>query len=158
MNKCIWCNIPGEEEQWILYESLWWKIYLANKQDYIGRCVVVLKRHCPSLSDLTEDEWIDLKHIINLSEKVCKEVLNCDLCNWSCLMNDFYKADNPNPHLHIHLRPRCKEPVLLGNCVYKDDDFAHHYKNHKNSSLSFKERKILFDKFFRAFNSNNQNM
>lgn len=50
-----------------------------------------------------------------------------DICNWSCLLNDFYKITAPNPHLHLHVRPRYKNPFLLNGTQYIDEDFGHHY-------------------------------
>lgn len=110
---CEFCNLVNEDKKWLLYETTYWDTYLADRQDYIGRCIIVLKRHCGSLSQLESKEWTELKSIIDAIEKIMQEVLGADLCNWSCLMNDFYKEDNPNPHLHIHARPRCGNPIAL---------------------------------------------
>ena len=44
MEMCNWCNLTAEEQKWKLTESSSWIVYLADKQDYIGRCVIVLKR------------------------------------------------------------------------------------------------------------------
>ena len=42
-------------------------------------------------------------------------------CNWSCLMNSFYKQSKPNPHLHIHVRPRFRKPVVVNENSYTDE-------------------------------------
>lgn len=42
-------------------------------------------------------------------------------------MNNFYKEAIPNPHLHIHVRPRYKNAVVINNHSYTDAEFAHHY-------------------------------
>ncbi len=147
MKNCTFCNLTKNDEKYLLLETDYFKLYLADKQDYVGRCIVVSKRHCRSLSLLNEDEWIDLKTIVDLTEKMCRCVLGADLCNWSCLMNDFFKSDFPNPHLHIHIRPRHKKPVELGNTFFSDDEFGHHYKNHNHFLLSEDEMKLLFELF-----------
>ena len=88
MEMCNWCNLTAEEQKWKLTESSSWIVYLADKQDYIGRCVIVLKRHCASLSELTDEEWMDLKRIIDKLESSFKDTLGANLSNWSCLLND----------------------------------------------------------------------
>ena len=126
------------------YQSLYWSVYLADRQDYIGRCILVLNRHCSSLSELDGSEWIELKTIIDRLEYIYKEVLGAELYNWSCLLNDFYKEAVPNPHLHIHVRPRYKNTVVINNHAYIDTEFAHHYTLKKESVLLDDDRKILY--------------
>ena len=59
MSKCEWCDY--KENEWLLHKSLHWSVYLADVQDYVGRCILVLNRHCGSLSELDISEWIELK-------------------------------------------------------------------------------------------------
>jgi len=40
MSSCEWCEY--NESEWLLYKSLYWSVYLADIQDYIGRCILVL--------------------------------------------------------------------------------------------------------------------
>jgi len=40
MNMCEWCDYKDNE--WLLYRSLHWSVYLADVQDYVGRCILVL--------------------------------------------------------------------------------------------------------------------
>ena len=40
MNGCKWCDY--KENEWLLYQSLHWSVYLADIQDYVGRCILVL--------------------------------------------------------------------------------------------------------------------
>ena len=37
MRKCEWCDY--KETEWMLYKSLHWSVYLADMQDYVGRCI-----------------------------------------------------------------------------------------------------------------------
>lgn len=128
MEMCGWCNLSEKEKRWLVADTEYWSIYLADEQDYIGRCLVMLKRHCGSLSELQMPEWIELKQVVDELERCLKTVLGTELCNWSCLMNSFYKEDVPNPHLHLHVRPRYKKPVILNGNVYADAEYGHHYK------------------------------
>lgn len=142
MSKCEWCDY--KENEWLLHKSLHWSVYLADVQDYVGRCILVLNRHGGSLSELDISEWIDLKTVIDKLECIYKEVLGAELCNWSCLLNNFYKETIPNPHLHIHVRPRYKSAVIISKHAYEDTEFAHHYALKKEERLLDEDRRVLF--------------
>ena len=144
MSHCDWCNLSADDKRYQLYDSQFWTVFLADEQDYIGRCILVLKRHCGSMADLTEDEWKDLHGMICKVEACLKTVLGATLCNWSCLMNSFYKASDPDPHLHIHVRPRYRKPVMVNGIAYPDDEFGHHYSINKDGAIRDADMKALF--------------
>ena len=149
MSRCEWCEY--KESEWLLHKSLYWSVYLSDIQDYVGRCILVLNRHCVSLSELDVSEWLELKDIINRLEYIYKEILGAELCNWSCLMNNFYKESEPNPHLHLHVRPRCKNPVEINGHLYEDAEFAHHYVLKKEVSLLDGDKTILYARMKNGF-------
>lgn len=150
MSMCEWCDY--KENEWLLYKSLYWSVYLADTQDYVGRCILVLNRHGECLSELHISEWIELKTIIDTLERIYKEVLGAELCNWSCLLNSFYKETIPNPHLHIHARPRYKTPVMMNQHSYEDTEFAHHYAPKKETLLRDEDRQTLYLLMKKHFN------
>ena len=144
MSPCEWCGLTEEDKRYQLYESRFWSVFLADEQDQIGRCILVLKRHCPSLPELTEDEWDELRDLVCRLEACLKAVLGAALCNWSCLMNHFYKESAPDPHLHIHVRPRYDKPVLLNGRAYPDSAFGHHYALHRSGEIPAEDREEVF--------------
>lgn len=144
MNTCEWCNLSDEDKKYLLFQTEYWQIFLADKQDYIGRCIILSKRHIGALSELTVTEWIDLKDVIDKLEKGISISFGATMFNWSCLMNDFFKSDIPNPHLHIHLRPRYKNPITIDGKQFYDVEFAHRYDNKKLSSVSQKEFESIY--------------
>ena len=144
MENCDWCNLSEEDKRFQVYESSLWSVFLSDKQDYIGRCILVLKRHCGSLSGLTDDEWEELRKLICDVETCLKTVLGATMCNWSCLMNSFYKASDPDPHLHIHVRPRYDKPVMLNGSTYIDNEFGHHYAMNKSGSIPDEDIEEVF--------------
>lgn len=150
MSKCEWCDY--KENEWLLHKSIHWSIYLADVQDYVGRCILILNRHCGSLSELDISEWIELKTMIDKLECIYKEVLGAELCNWSCLLNNFYKEKIPNPHLHIHVRPRYKNTIVINKHTYEDAEFAHHYALKKEELLLDEDRRILYLLMKKQFN------
>lgn len=152
METCNWCSLSVDEKKWLLIQNTSWSVYLADEQDYIGRCILVLNRHCGCLSELTDSEWLDLKQMINRLENCFKTVLGAELCNWSCLLNDFYKKSTPNPHLHLHARPRYKIPFSLNGIQYVDKEFGHHYDPHKGNRIDLDDRKSLYNILKRELN------
>ena len=113
---------------------------------------MVLKRHCGSMSELTDDEWEELRKLICKVETCLKTVLGATLCNWSCLMNSFYKESEPNPHLHIHVRPRYDEPVMVNGRTYIDSEFGHHYAVKKSGEIPDKDREEVFTRLKKWLN------
>ena len=80
ISMCEWCDY--KESEWLLYKSLYWSVYLADVQDYVGRCILVSNRHCGSLSELDIAEWIELKTIIDRLEYIYKDILGAELSNF----------------------------------------------------------------------------
>ena len=113
MKRCEWCNLSKEDKKYLLSDTKYWTVYLADEQDYIGRCIIALKRYCGSVPELKDDEWMELFLLIKKYEACIKTVFNAEHCNWSCLMNSFYKSPEPCPHIHIHVRPRYKNSVVI---------------------------------------------
>jgi len=150
MRKCEWCDY--KDDKWLLFRSSYWSLYLADIQDYVGRCVLVLNRHVGSLSELDMPEWTEWKLIVDRLEYIYKEILGAELCNWSCLLNSFYKEAEPNPHLHVHVRPRYKNAIVINNHSYIDAEFAHHYALKKEVSLLDDDRQILYALMKKHFN------
>ena len=144
MENCDWCNLSEEDKRFQVYESTFWSVFLSDEQDYIGRCILVLKRHRGSMTELTDGEWEDLRNLICKVEICLKTVLGATLCNWSCLMNSFYKETEPNPHLHMHVRPRYDEPVMVNGNTYIDSEFGHHYAVNKSGAISVKDKEAVF--------------
>ena len=104
----------------------------------------MLKRHCNSLPELTADEWEELRSLVCKVEACLKAVLGATLCNWSCLMNNFYKKPAPDPHLHIHVRPRYDKPVVINGNTYTDSEFGHHYAARKSGVIPAKDQEEVF--------------
>ena len=140
MDNCSWCNLSEEDKQFQVYDGEFWSVFLSDEQDYIGRCILVLKRHCGSMSELTDDEWKELRKLVCKVETCLKTVLGATLCNWSCLMNSFYKEPDPNPHLHIHVRPRYSKQVMINGNIYIDGEFGHHYATDKSGTISAEDK------------------
>jgi|SRR3989344_4782962 len=121
----------------VLFETIYWKIILFEDQAYLGRCVIVLKRHCDELSNLTLDEWSDFYEVVKKLEFALKKTFKATMFNWACLMNDAYKSKNPKPQVHWHFRPRYNSDVLFMGEKFEDLEFAHHYSRERKKIVSY---------------------
>lgn len=124
---CDVCEIDQKSPNVVMNDKCWFVI-VSYDQLYLGRCLVVLKRHCPSLSDLHEEEVTEWFEIVKKLEYSLSQAFKPKLFNWACLMNDTFKSGKgSNPHVHWHVRPRYSDPVVFSDRVFADPDFAHHY-------------------------------
>jgi diadenosine tetraphosphate (Ap4A) HIT family hydrolase len=124
--NCEICELAEQSRSRVM-EGVYWNVIVSRDQLYLGRCMVVLKRHCPTLSDLTLHEVADWHEIVRKLEYALLKTFEPNLFNWACLMNDAYKSAHPDPHVHWHVRPRYSEPVNFSGKIFTDPDFAHHY-------------------------------
>lgn len=100
-------------------------------QTYFGRCVVVLKRKCGDLADVTNEEMIDLlENVVRKLESAFRKAFGATMFNWACLMNNAYQEKPPDPQVHWHLRPRYDRIVEFEGETFVDSDFGHHYERH----------------------------
>ena len=60
-------------------------------------------------------------------------------------MNSFYKESAPDPHLHIHVRPRYDKPIVLNGNTYTDSEFGHHYALSKSGVIPVKDKEEVFN-------------
>ena len=59
-------------------------------------------------------------------------------------MNHFYKVTAPDPHLHIHVRPRYDKPVVINGNTYTDSEFGHHYALNKSGAIPDEDKEEMF--------------
>ena len=145
MANCKYCNDKGIEESFV-YETKYWKVYLAYEQSYLGRCVVALKRHAESLSEVKKEELLDFIELVKKLETGLKKSFGATMFNWTCLMNDAYKEKNPIPHVHWHFRPRYKNNVEFAGVIFEDKEFGNHYDRKRTQIVSKEINKKIIDK------------
>jgi len=143
--ECVFCKKTDCDDDFI-YETKYWIVFLALDQSYLGRCVVVLKRHCGDLAELTQEEWLDFSEIVKKLESALKKSFDATMFNWTCLMNHAYRNNPPNPHVHWHLRPRYNHDVEFAGLTFKDPDFGRHYDRARKQEISEDVRRKIIEK------------
>ena len=108
-----------------LYKSNNWEVIFGDwSQSFIGYCIITCSKE--SLSDLTDEEWIELGKLEKELERVCKKLFGATMFNFSCLMNNAYR-DKEKPHVHFHFMPRYKDKVYIFNKKYIDKHFGYNF-------------------------------
>lgn len=109
----------------LIYSTSYWDVRLNSNQKYLGRCAVVLKRPCPSLSEVTQEEMNDFLQVIKNLEKILKEIFDASMFNWACSMNFAYQVNPPKPQVHWHMIPRYIHPVEFKEKTFRDEHFGY---------------------------------
>ncbi|MBQ9229288.1 MAG: HIT family protein [Eubacterium sp.] len=148
IDGCPYCYIAPQEQRRLLLTQGTWLVFLAERQDYIGHCVLVHREHLDRLSDTTVQDFMDLMMVVRLLEKAAESVFDATNFNWSCLMNDAFKETEFNPHLHLHFRPRYQDAVKVLDNSYVDGEFSHHYDPHKPDQLNEAEKEEVFRRLY----------
>ncbi len=125
---CQVCDILESEGRMGIVTTEFWQVTLAPDQFYLGRAYVTSIRHVGELSDLSEDEWMDLRFVIQSYEEQVKTRLGATHVTWAALMNNAYRDPDPKPHVHWHVRPRYAHPVEIGGIEFSDLEFGEHHK------------------------------
>ena len=125
-----------------LYKGKYWEVIFVDWcQEFPGQCIVSCNKE--SLSDLSNDEWLELGIIEKELERVCKKLFQTSMFNFACLMNNAYK-DGKKPHVHFQFLPRYQKEVLLFGKKYRDKHFGYNFWKWANSKL--KRQKDIFTK------------
>jgi diadenosine tetraphosphate (Ap4A) HIT family hydrolase len=122
--SCEYCQLLDGYGK-IIWETNFWRIYLAPSQRYLGTCVVALKRRCKDLSGLLDTEWVDFANVVRKLEESLEALFHPTLYNWSCFKNSVFRGENPEPEIHWHFIPRYKNPVEFGGMIFQDPDFGY---------------------------------
>jgi|SRR3989338_7227459 len=140
------CHTCKSSKDDLIYESDYWIVLLHKSQGYIGRCMIDLKRHAESLSDLTKDEWEDFISLIKKLEAALKKSFMATTFNLTFMMNDAFQEKPYNPHVHWHLRARYDHDVEFEGITFKDPQFGKHYDRTYTQEISNKIRTKIIQK------------
>ncbi|MDR0913389.1 MAG: HIT family protein [Methanobrevibacter sp.] len=109
----------------LILETEYWKLFLAPSQRYLGTSVLSLKRECPSLKDLNNDEWEEFIKFVKTIETLYNKLFKPDLFNWGCLKNKSFRDKNPKPEIHWHIHPRYGKSFEFMGVKFEDKEFGY---------------------------------
>jgi diadenosine tetraphosphate (Ap4A) HIT family hydrolase len=111
---CQICDAPPSSDLW---SSPHWRVFIARDQDYLGKCIVALRRHEEDFLSLTQDERQDMWEA---ARSVRDSLLRCfapDHFNYQVLGNSVR-------HVHMHLTPRYTAPREFGGRTFTDNHWG----------------------------------
>ena len=61
---CSLFDVPDILRHQVLETRYWLVVLHPNDQHYLGRSLIILKRHVPTLAAVSDDEWLDYKQLV----------------------------------------------------------------------------------------------
>ena len=104
-----------------ILETAHWRVVLDTDQRFLGKSFITLLVHKEAISDLSSDEWQDLRAVMQRLEASTKRAFSPSHFNWSCLMNNAVVAGQPT-HVHWHMHPRYAAPVMFAGETFRDSE------------------------------------
>jgi ATP adenylyltransferase len=139
---CVFCNSgkgKANIDSLCVYKSKY-SLIVINKFPYnSGHVLVMPKRHCGDLLDLSDDEFYDLQNTIRLAMKAAKEIYNPGGFNLGMNHGAVAGAGIPE-HLHYHLIPRWSGDLNFFPLIAE-------------TKVVIESLEITFDRYLRYFNS-----
>lgn len=102
-------------------ETEYWRAVLDSDQRTLGKMFVTLRAHKASISDLTANEWTELRQVMQQLERAAATAFRPSHFNWSCLMNNAVVANQPT-HVHWHFHPRYRQPSQFDGETFHDTE------------------------------------
>ncbi|MDB5237887.1 MAG: hypothetical protein JWM46_157 [Candidatus Kaiserbacteria bacterium] len=134
-------SIDPEYIPQIIKEYGYWTLSIHDDQRYLGRSYLWLVREggMQRLSELTADEYAELKMIMTEYEAALKALWNPDHMNYSWLGNLIAEHGG---HGHMHLIPRYKEDRVLRDITFNDGRWGKNCSPHEPYKI---EQPVLFE-------------
>ncbi len=124
---CSLFDLPDILRYQVLETNYWLVVLNPFDQLYLGRSVIILKRHAPTLANVTDAEWVDYKQLVGVFATAISRAFDAEHFNWSFNMNHAFRKDPPQLHVHGHVRPRYRVPVTFVGLTFEDQEFGNHY-------------------------------
>lgn len=125
--NCKRCVNNQNNEKFSIMRSKYWNVVLENRQEYLGRCLIILNNHKQELYQLSIEEWEDFGEVIKILELALKKSFNATMFNLTCLNNESYQNKPYLAHIHWYFRPRYDHTIHFADTVFVDTEFGRHY-------------------------------
>lgn len=93
------------------YENWFW--LLRPEQITLGSSIIITKSYCERFSELTGNQFLELREVVNDVESSLKQSFNYEKINYLMLMMN-------DPTVHYHVIPRYSETKVFKNVDFFD--------------------------------------
>jgi len=116
-DTCVFCD--GKIEKYFIKKFEYWGVYLHENQYNLGKLRVALNRHGPEeIIELNDQEWDELKTVLERISKVLKSLYEYDVMDYTVLQNE------DRNHINIQLIPRYVDARVVHGEEFKDEFFG----------------------------------
>ena len=115
MRDCIFCNWERDTRGTVLFENEFCVSMEQSEPVLVGSCIIIPKAHKITVFDLSHEEWIATKDLIDKTKKYLDEKYNPDGYNvgWNC----GEAAGQSEFHAHLHIIPRHADEPFAGRGI-----------------------------------------
>lgn len=125
MNEsCFFCTNRIEPKDYVGSGS-YWHVIINRNQNYLGKTMLVLKRHETDVTALTAEEQIEFWQLLADVHKALGMLFQPDHFNYTFLMNQ-------DAHVHLHVIPRYKASRDFAGLTFADERYGDHYRLSEN--------------------------
>lgn len=105
-DRCFFCDIiDGRSDRWAVVEESELTLVLLNGRQYeVGQCIVVPKRHAPTLLDLEQREMAAVMTAAKRAAEAMMQAFDPD--GILLYQNNGVGSAQEVPHFHLHVVPR----------------------------------------------------
>jgi diadenosine tetraphosphate (Ap4A) HIT family hydrolase len=97
-----------------------WHVVINHNQNYLGKVMLVLRRHATDVTALTSDEQAELWRLLSQAKTALLGAFQPDHYNYAFLMN-------MDAHVHMHVIPRYAQPRVFAGTTFADGRLGEHY-------------------------------
>lgn len=97
-----------------------WHIVVNHNQNYLGKIMLVLRRHATDVTDLTPDEQSEFWDLLGAAKTALIGAFQPDHFNYTFLMN-------LDAHVHMHIIPRYARAQDFAGMTFVDGKLGEHY-------------------------------
>lgn len=108
--KCLCCDYKSNYK--VLYEGEYTALIAARDEKLAGSCFIIPKAHRESPFDLSNEEWLDTKHVLGIARELIDEKYKPDGYNLGWNIGSI--GGQYVFHAHLHIIPRFADEPFAG--------------------------------------------
>ncbi len=118
-DACALCAFDNSSNDWV---TTWthWKLIVNHNQNYLGKVMLVLKRHTTDVTALTDAEQTEFWLALDTTRAALTDAFHPAHFNYAFLMNQ-------DAHVHLHIIPRYATSCEFAGQVFSDGHLGEHY-------------------------------
>jgi diadenosine tetraphosphate (Ap4A) HIT family hydrolase len=114
-----------------------WHVVVNHNQNYLGKVMLVLRRHETDVAALLPDEQAELWSLLGQVKTALVGAFAPDHFNYAFLMNQ-------DRHVHLHVIPRYATPHTFAGQTFEDGRVGEHYELGQNIVPPAVRQQIVF--------------